>query len=421
MARPDSLQTTLSPSPASASMPACHSARSSSASERGQPVCSTTTTRSSWPARPAAAASQLVGVGHQLEHQAALLQRAEHVVGRAAVRRSAPIGRTPRKRAAAICRSSSSIGLGHRLGRRQAADDGVGVAVGLGPPVELERLVDRVAAGGGGDVHELLDVPARPPRPGRWRTSKRRAMPVTSPMPMLLPPGQVRVPVGAGRVPEVHVGVDDPGRASVIDLAHRRRRSAARRRARPGAPARRALMLPVGRGWLRSPNHPSPDDQLGARRAPAASGLHTQVGDELGGGDRAASAGLDARPRRRRRGRRWPSGGPGELGRGLGPAAAAGGGGVGERDQADRSVRSRAAWSATARAQAASAWMRVDEPSCSARIRSHVARRRPAAGRRARRRPRPRRRTASSAPTAPAKSGADGDRAATRRAPRAPR
>ena len=28
------------------------------------------------------------------------------------------------------------------------------------PPVELERLVDRVPAGGGGDVDELLDVPA---------------------------------------------------------------------------------------------------------------------------------------------------------------------------------------------------------------------------------------------------------------------
>ena len=37
-------------------------------------------------------------------------------------------------------------GLGHRVGRREAADDGVGMAVDLGPAVELERLVDRVAA-----------------------------------------------------------------------------------------------------------------------------------------------------------------------------------------------------------------------------------------------------------------------------------
>ena len=56
IARPDSLQTTLSPRPASASMPVRQSARSSSELERGHPVCSTTTIRSSKLASWAAAA-----------------------------------------------------------------------------------------------------------------------------------------------------------------------------------------------------------------------------------------------------------------------------------------------------------------------------------------------------------------------------
>ena len=76
---------------------------------------------------------ELIGVGHQLEQQAALLQRAEHARRRAAGPSSAPIGRTPRNRVAAICRSMQRDRLGDRVGRRDAADDGVGVAVGLGP------------------------------------------------------------------------------------------------------------------------------------------------------------------------------------------------------------------------------------------------------------------------------------------------
>ena len=85
---------------------------------------------------------QLVGVGHQLEHQAALLQR------RGARRRpgagpsEAPIGRTPRNRGAPICRSSELDRLGHRVGRRQAADDGGRGPSAVGSLVELERLVD---------------------------------------------------------------------------------------------------------------------------------------------------------------------------------------------------------------------------------------------------------------------------------------
>ena len=168
IASPDSLQTTLSPTPASASMPALQRAYSSSEPDRGQPVCSTTTTSSVERRRaPPAAGLELIGVGHQLEQQAALLQGAEHVVGG-----ERPVEHPHRADAPEPGRGHLPVeqlhGLGHRFRRRDAADDGVGMAVDVGASVERERLLDRVATGRGGDVHQLLDVPPGDFRPGRW-------------------------------------------------------------------------------------------------------------------------------------------------------------------------------------------------------------------------------------------------------------
>ena len=89
-------------------------------------------------------------------------------------------------------------------------------------------------------------------------------------------------------------------------------------------------MLPMGRGWLRSPNHPAPETNSAPAR-PTASGLHTRWA--------ASSAGTSSDSALTANGRtRSPvalPAGPGELGRGLCPAAAAGGGGVGDGHQAD--------------------------------------------------------------------------------------
>ena len=161
MARPDSLHTTLSPRPARASMPSCQRANSSSESERGQPVCSTTTVRSSKPASSAAAVASRSGWAMSSKTRLRSCSAREHGrVGDGVAQRAHGA-----HAAEARCRHlavEQGDGVGHRLGRRQPADDGVGAAVGLGRPVELDGLLDRVGPGGRGHVDELLDVP-----PGR--------------------------------------------------------------------------------------------------------------------------------------------------------------------------------------------------------------------------------------------------------------
>ena len=165
-----------------------------------------------------------------------------------------------------------------------------------------------------------------------------------------LPARQVRVPVGAGGIPQVHVGVDDAGRASghrVSSCRGARRppadpvtptmlRSVSSSQSGMSGPPK--VMLPLGRGWLRRPNQPAPATSSAPDSA-AASGLHTRWADELA--DRLA-VGRGRRLDADREGGDAVVGGalrrPGELGRGLGPAAAAGGGGVGERHQPDRAL-----------------------------------------------------------------------------------
>ena len=119
------------------------------------------------------------------------------------------------------------------------------------------------------------------------------------------------------------------------------------------------MTLPLGRGWLRSPNQPAPATSSAPDSA-AASGLHTRwaASSPTARGRVVGASTLTAKAATRSP--VAPRAGPGELRRGLGPAAPAGGGGVGERHQPDgRSAP--AAWSATARAQPASAWMLVDD------------------------------------------------------------
>ena len=74
IARPDSLHVTFSRRPARAAMPVFQSSYSSGSFDRGHPVCSTTT-GSSQPSSAAAAGDELVGVGHELEDETAVLQR----------------------------------------------------------------------------------------------------------------------------------------------------------------------------------------------------------------------------------------------------------------------------------------------------------------------------------------------------------
>ena len=104
---------------------------------------------------------KLIGVGHQLEQQVPLLQGPEH----AGVGERPHVGahRTDPSEARRCHLPVDELdGLGHRVGRRQTADDGVGAAAGASVVVELDGLLDRVPTGRGGDVDHLLDVP-----PGR--------------------------------------------------------------------------------------------------------------------------------------------------------------------------------------------------------------------------------------------------------------
>ena len=226
---------------ARASMPAFHSARSSSRVRPG-PAGVLDHDHQVVEARPARRPRPASWSGWAISSNSRprSCEGPQHVVGRERARRSAPIGRTPRKRERRHLPVEQRDRLGHRVRRREAADDGVGVAVGVGPAVELERLVDRVAAGGGGHVDQLLDVPPRRLGPVGGHV-EAAGHPGDVAHVQLLAAGQVRVPVGAGRVPQVHVGVDDAGGSSVIGPPRpgRRRCCAACRRASRGRRARR--------------------------------------------------------------------------------------------------------------------------------------------------------------------------------------
>src|SRR5205823_7385019 len=99
-----------------------------------------------------------IWMGHQLEQQVPLLQGMEHSgLGEGCLEsahRSDPTEPwSPRLPIEEL------DGLGHRAGWREAADDGVRTAAGMGVCIELDSLLDRVTTGRGGDVDEVLDVP----------------------------------------------------------------------------------------------------------------------------------------------------------------------------------------------------------------------------------------------------------------------
>ena len=147
---------------------------------------------------------------------------------------------------------------------------------------------------------------------------------------------QVRVPVGAGGIPEVDVGVDDPGGLGHRTSSPTMLRSVPSSQSGTSGPPK--VMLPPGRGWLRSPNHPAPTTSSAPASADRVGAAH-QVGDELA--DRSARSALDADGERRDAIAGGPPAGARQLRRRLRPAATAGGRGVGERHEADRAVRGR--------------------------------------------------------------------------------
>ena len=128
--------------------------------------------------------------------------------------------------------------------------------------------------GGGGHVHQLLDVPPR-----RLRLVGGHVEAAGHPGDVahvqLLPARQVRVPVGAGRVPQVHVGVDDPRWVVGSSGLLARRCAASAPSNQSGTPGPPKVMLPLGRGWLRRPTQPGPATSSAPDSA-VASGLHSR-------------------------------------------------------------------------------------------------------------------------------------------------
>ena len=133
------------------------------------------------------------------------------------------------------------------------------------------------------------------------------------------------------------MGIDDAGglRATTVVIAActTSRSVSSNHRGTSGPPK---LMLPMGRGWLRSPNHPAPETNSAPAR-PTASGLHTRWAASSAGmsSDSALTANgrtrspVACRPDRAS----WADR--------LCPAAAAGGGGVGDGHQADGAAAGR--------------------------------------------------------------------------------
>ena len=210
MARPESLQTTFSPSAASASMPCFQRVELLGGIRAGPTGVLHDDGQVAEAGELVGSGAEEVGVGHQLEGEAALLECLEHGrIGDGMAQRSHG------PHAAETGRGHLAIeqvhGVGHGFGGRQAADDGVGSAVGVRRPVELDGLLDRVGPGGGGHVDELLDVPLRRLGPvGLHVEAPVHPGGVAGP-PMRRCHGEVGVPALVGRVPQVDVGVDDPG------------------------------------------------------------------------------------------------------------------------------------------------------------------------------------------------------------------
>ena len=411
-------------------MPACQSARSSSASDRGQPVCSTTTTRSSSAGEPGGGGLRAGRGGPSARRpgpapagRASTSSAGQRAVERAhradapeAGRRHLPVdaARSPRPPS----RSAGARRRWRRGGRR--------------PRPGGRARASRRSSGG---RSRRRRSPAsrrstRPTRPGRSATSKRRAIPVDVAHAELHadPRGTGTSRCGPG--PRGARGRRRRGSGASVIGPPRRTDRLAQRVVEPVGDAGPAEGdAAAGRGWLRRPNQPGAGHQLGAgerRRRPGC----TAGGRRARRPARVAGVGaLDAD----REGRDPVAGGAaGPPGRAaptawarLRPPAVV----ASVRVTSRTGGRRAAAWSATARAQPASAWIRSTMPACSASTRSHAGdRRRPAAAPAratttassgpAARRPTPR---ASAAPAKPARRRRPRRRARRRRGPRARR
>ena len=336
MASPESLHTTWSPRPrARRCRPPRAPARRRRA-DRGQPACSTTTTRSSSRPAPVAAVVELVGVGHQLEEQAALLRARGARRRREAARPGAHRPHAPEPgRLHLLVESADRVGDG--VGRREAADDRVGVPVGVGRAGRARASRRSSGAGRRGDVDELLDVP----------------------------------PGGLGAVGREVEAAGHPGHVAHVQLAAARtgtgtsrcgpgpRGGRGRRRCGTGAvigPPSVSTLRSISRSGIVEPRGRAgpPNDDAAARAGVAAQPEPAVAGHELRAGQRRGSGctrrwaassptwpsplGLDADGERGDAVAGAPCGPRASCADGLRPAAPAGGGGVGQGDQPHRAV-----------------------------------------------------------------------------------
>ena len=93
-------------------------------------------------------------MGHQLENKVALLQSPQHLgVGHGLGERSH--GTDAAKARGVHLPVEQGDGVRDGVGRWQPPYDGVRTSMGVGCPVELDRLLDRVGPRGRGDVHHL--------------------------------------------------------------------------------------------------------------------------------------------------------------------------------------------------------------------------------------------------------------------------
>ena len=214
MARPDILQTTRGPPAASPSMPDCQSAYSSSEFARGHPG-----------ARPRSGRRRRRG-----PPQTRPVDRDGSSARRPGSAPPAPedLGSWQGQVQPAHRADATEAGSGHlvidepkrlrdAVSRRKASDDGVGATGGLGVVIECNGLVNRVTAGGRGDVDEFRRSTGRT-RSGRGSMSNLRCILEGLPSPSPPSGGWDRYgyqSVRAG-VPEVHVRIDDAVGGAVI-------------------------------------------------------------------------------------------------------------------------------------------------------------------------------------------------------------
>lgn len=195
-------------------MPLRHTAACSGSCANGQPVCSTTTVRSGNAASAAAAASIPSGWTTEVVDQAAVLERAEQGLSGVGVGVEVEAGAGAHATQARRTRLRVELRQdpGGAVPPVDPADDRPRLAGLLGEPGDLGGLGHEMLRRGG-HMHVRLDVPA-----ARLGEERRLVVGPTHPVGVGhadggkrgVGGGEERIPVGAGRIPVVDVGVDDP-------------------------------------------------------------------------------------------------------------------------------------------------------------------------------------------------------------------